>query len=120
MCRLVDLVVQPEDEPEGFNPKRHNWRRSAKVPILVINATTLNTGHNWQFTATWIGEPPSAVERKVDVARSLPRMWLRDEAPAAHTDIALEHRRRRIRVRAWRLSSRRPRRSVQGDPRASR
>ena len=38
------------------------------MPILVLNATTLNTGHNWQFTASWMGEPPTAVGEQVDAA----------------------------------------------------
>ncbi|HEV2666748.1 MAG TPA: tetratricopeptide repeat-containing protein, partial [Blastocatellia bacterium] len=57
---LNDLKIQPKDwskdGAENFNPKNHNWLRAAKVPILILNATTLNTGHNWQFTATWMGE----------------------------------------------------------------
>lgn len=55
--------------PRGEDPKFHPWRRGAdgrtandgrrhKVPTLVINATTLNTGHLFQFTASWMGEPP--------------------------------------------------------------
>jgi len=44
------------DQP--FNPSRHNWLRAHKVPSLVINATTVNTGHGWQFTPTWMGESP--------------------------------------------------------------
>lgn len=42
-----------------FSPKLENWRRGAKVPMLVLNATTLNTGRNWQFTASYMGEPQS-------------------------------------------------------------
>ena len=55
--QLPGLFVQPPDE-QNFRPKRDNWLRRAKVPMLVLNATTLNTGHNWQFTASWMGEPP--------------------------------------------------------------
>jgi predicted acylesterase/phospholipase RssA len=44
---------------DGFSPKLDNWRRSNKVPNLVLNATSLNTGRNWQFTASWMGEPLS-------------------------------------------------------------
>ena len=86
---LRSLVVQPPGAPADFNPKRHNWKRSTKVPVLVLNATTLNTGHNWQFAATWMGEPPSAVEAQVDSASRLERMWLADEVPPAHRDINL-------------------------------
>src|SRR5262249_55434424 len=56
---LTQLLVHPEGESKNFKPKYDNWRRQAKVPELVLNATTLNTGHNWQFTASWMGEPPS-------------------------------------------------------------
>jgi hypothetical protein len=44
---LDELYIQPKDEDEQFAPKHDNWRRSAKVPILILNATSLNTGHNW-------------------------------------------------------------------------
>lgn len=49
---MDELTVQPAGGPEDFRPKYENWRRAAKVPDLILNATTLNTGHNWQFTAT--------------------------------------------------------------------
>lgn len=54
------LHVLPAGEDRAFHPRRDNWRRKNKVPILVLNATTLNTGHSWQFTASWMGEPPAA------------------------------------------------------------
>lgn len=44
---------------DAFSPRADNWRRGAKVPMLVLNATTLNTGRNWQFTASFMGEPVS-------------------------------------------------------------
>jgi predicted acylesterase/phospholipase RssA len=80
---LNDLTVQPIGEVERFTPKYDNWRRAAKVPILVLNATTLNTGHNWQFTATWMGEPPSAIDTHVDGNYRLRRMYYED-APKAY------------------------------------
>jgi len=61
------------DQP--FHPARHNWLRAHKVPSLVINATTVNTGHGWQFTPTWMGESPWAVHEAADV---VPRLqWAR-------------------------------------------
>jgi predicted acylesterase/phospholipase RssA len=54
-----------------FNPSRHNWLRTDKVPVLVLNATTVNTGHAWQFTPTWMGESPWAVH---EAAESIPRL----------------------------------------------
>src|ERR671922_263111 len=34
-----------------------NAARRAPVPILLLEATTLNTGHNWRFEAMYMGEP---------------------------------------------------------------
>jgi predicted acylesterase/phospholipase RssA len=60
---------------QPFNPSRHNWLRAHKVPSLVINATTVNTGHGWQFTPMWMGESPWAVHEAADV---VPRLqWAR-------------------------------------------
>ena len=58
----------------SFNPKYDNWRRKAKVPILLLNATTVNTGHNWQFSTTWMGESPFAMQ-KIDANARLRRMY---------------------------------------------
>jgi NTE family protein len=56
------LKIQPrlEDgsQDKGFHPGKGNEGRKAKVPILLINATSLNTGHNWRFEASRMGEPP--------------------------------------------------------------
>jgi predicted acylesterase/phospholipase RssA len=86
--RMRDLRIRPADEPPGFAPKRDNWRRTHKVPILILNAATLNTGHNWQFTATWMGEPPSSQEDDVDRNPRLRRVYY-DDAPDGHGDIRL-------------------------------
>jgi len=56
---------------EDFNPAKHNWLRSDKVPMLVLNATTVNTGHAWQFTPTWMGESPWSTHPAAD---SVPRL----------------------------------------------
>src|SRR5215831_15435806 len=85
---LNELKVQPKGERERFSPKDNNWRRSAKVPILVLNATALNTGHNWQFTATWMGEPPVDINTEIDANYRLRRMYY-SEAPQGHQRIRL-------------------------------
>jgi len=75
---LNDLFINPKDQinsDTGFNPKYDNWVRSHKVPILILNATTLNTGHNWQFTASWMGEPPTYINRDIDDIDRLRRMY---------------------------------------------
>ena len=54
-----------------FSPDRHNWLRRDNVPVLVLNATTVNTGHAWQFTPDWMGESPWSVHQ---VADTVPRL----------------------------------------------
>jgi predicted acylesterase/phospholipase RssA len=79
---MTDLLMNPLEERSDshFKPKRDNWRRRCKVPILVLNASTLNTGHNWQFTASWMGEPPAVVDEEIDPTTRLRRMYY-GEAP---------------------------------------
>ena len=84
---LTDLFIVPAKE-EDFHPRRDNWRRNHKVPILILNATTLNTGHNWQFTASWMGEPPTTVDPDIDSNYRLRRMYYR-EAPEPHKRMRL-------------------------------
>ena len=33
-----------------------NWRRGAKLPELIINATALDSGLGWQITPEWMGD----------------------------------------------------------------
>lgn len=87
---LNKLDIFPEAEVEDFAPKLHNWRRTAKAPILILNATTLNTGHNWQFTTSWMGEPPSSIDVEVDTNDLFRRMYY-TEAPEEHRNIRLGH-----------------------------
>jgi NTE family protein len=55
---MSELKIHPPDEPQSFRPDEDNARRKhAKVPVLLVNATTLNTGHNWRFEAVRMGEP---------------------------------------------------------------
>ena len=61
-----------------YAPKYQNWRREAKVPILVLNAATLNTGHTWQFTASWMGEAPAGIDSEIDGNDRLRRMYYPD------------------------------------------
>lgn len=59
--QMQELKIFPKNDRNGsnFNPQDHNGTRKAKVPILVLNATSLNSGRNWQFTARTMGEPPT-------------------------------------------------------------
>jgi predicted acylesterase/phospholipase RssA len=63
-----------------FHPGRHNWLRADKVPVLVLNATTVNTGHAWQFTPTWMGESPWAVHEAADSIPRLEWSWYEPQA----------------------------------------
>ncbi len=49
-----------------FHPHHHNFELKNKVPILIINATNFNNGHNWRFTATGMGESPEMYDTTVD------------------------------------------------------
>jgi predicted acylesterase/phospholipase RssA len=75
--QMSDLKFDPPDHDLAkfgglpFNPGRHNWMRVDKVPALVLNATTVNTGHGWQFTPTWMGESPWS---SYEAADSVPRL----------------------------------------------
>ena len=84
------LTVHPPDEPPDFSPKLDNWRRSAKVPNLILNATTLNTGHSWQFGVTWMGEPPYNISSEADSAERLRSMYYW-EAPKRYQQVRLGH-----------------------------
>jgi predicted acylesterase/phospholipase RssA len=92
---LNDLMISPRTQENGdvfndkaFAPKYQNWRRDAKVPILVLNAATLNTGHTWQFTASWMGEAPAGIDSEIDGNDRLRRMYYPD-APEDHQKIRL-------------------------------
>jgi predicted acylesterase/phospholipase RssA len=82
---ISELPFRPQGAQPEFNPKSHNWKRGAKVPMLVLNATTLNTGHNWQFTATWMGEAATTIDNRIDSNDYLRRMYY-SEAPQPYRD----------------------------------
>ncbi len=54
--RMTDLRIVPKGATAEFHPKRENRGRKAKVPMLYVNATCLNTGRRWLFTTSWMGE----------------------------------------------------------------
>jgi predicted acylesterase/phospholipase RssA len=79
---LGELIIQPIDwqatQQGPFQPKFHNWRQKTKAPILVLNATTINTGHNWQFTTSFMGESPLAIDPEVDGNDRMRRLYYGD------------------------------------------
>lgn len=88
---MNDLYIQPKlNEGESFSFANDNWKRNHKVPQLVINATSVNTGHNWQFTASWMGEPPGNIQTDIDVKPRLRRMYY-EEAPERYKKFRVGH-----------------------------
>ena len=85
--RMQNLRIEPPDK-EGFHPRYNNWYRKYKVPMLILNASTLNTGHNWQFTGTWMGEPPGRINGEIDANERLRRLYL-NGAPGDYGDLNL-------------------------------
>lgn len=71
---MRELKIKPKNDPnhEQFNPSTpgHNDGRRAKVPVLLINATTLNTGHNWRFMASRMGEQPHETALADDIDKN--------------------------------------------------
>lgn len=93
---LNELKIVPQDEQgephRTFRPKDDNWRRRNKVPVMILNATTLNTGHNWQFTATYMGEPPGAIDTQIDGNYRLRRLYYdREDTPERYRQMRLGH-----------------------------
>lgn len=61
---LRDLAIVPHASLQGtgrssgqFEVRHYNRDAKYKIPVLTINATSLNTGHPWHFTGSWVGEP---------------------------------------------------------------
>lgn len=69
---LTDLLVTPVGVKPGFDVRDYNRTAAYKIPVLNINATSLNTGGRWVFTAVELGEVPSA--NPIDTIRLLPRI----------------------------------------------
>ena len=84
---MQDLIIRPSGNKD-FRPDRDNWKTENKVPILILNATTLNTGHSWQFTASWMGESPAYIDSEFDALPNLRRMYY-GEAPGKYRKIPL-------------------------------
>jgi predicted acylesterase/phospholipase RssA len=77
---MKDLLIGPKSEGprEEFNPLKVNWKRRAKVPVLLINTTSLNSGHNFHFTAKFMGEPPGLIGDEIDMNARFRRVYYED------------------------------------------
>ncbi len=79
---MRELRIEPKGEKnsQSFKPTFSNWLRRAKVPAIILNSTSLNSGHNWQFTAHTMGEPASSISGEIDVNTHY-RQRLYEDAP---------------------------------------
>ena len=67
--RMNKLFIHPKVDNKklkSFNPHFNNFEIENKVPILVINSTCLNNGHNWRFTASGMGESQYMYDTTID------------------------------------------------------
>ena len=64
--QMRELKIFPPGSRRDFHPRNDNGERQAKVPILIVNATTLNSGRNWHFTAQTMGEPATSAQDEID------------------------------------------------------
>ena len=72
---MPDLKIEPAGNTDNFKPRYMNWRRRAKVPVLLLNTTSLNTGHSWHFTASWMGESPGLVDDEIGMIGRYRRLY---------------------------------------------
>jgi NTE family protein len=90
--QLRELLIVPPGETQDFSPRRQNHTRNAPVPILLLNATSLNTGHNWRFQAVEMGEDPRSRESWVQIDKNMrllsARYW---EMTPRQSDFPLGH-----------------------------
>jgi predicted acylesterase/phospholipase RssA len=50
------LTIVPAGQEPGFDVDAFNDSSPAKLPILLLNAANLTTGHGWRFEAVYMGE----------------------------------------------------------------
>ncbi len=75
---LRDIKITP---PWCPSRDAYNAAHPYKIPMLIVNATTLNTGKNFRFTASEIGDPDLGYIRFDEVSRIVAlRRWLADRA----------------------------------------
>ena len=98
--KMSDLRITPRVESKaghsepanlGFKPAFSNWRRRAKVPVLLLNTTSLNSGHNWHYTASWMGESPGLVGQSIDINPRYRRLYYSDAPTKELQEYRLGH-----------------------------
>jgi len=67
---LRELKIAPRCDPVE-DPAAYNESHDEKLPILLLNATSLNSGHNWRFEAVRMGESLPVDEHRAEIANSV-------------------------------------------------
>lgn len=110
MIKMRDLKINPggkPTQPDEFNKTQqdspfklpffgttpNNETCTCKLPIILINATSLNSGHNWRFEASRMGEPEagSVTLKKIDKNSRFSRPEKYDDMPERPRDTKLGH-----------------------------
>ncbi|MFK5947261.1 MAG: patatin-like phospholipase family protein [Methylococcales bacterium] len=66
---MRDLLINPNKQDiSPCDKEKGNEKRINKIPVIILNATSLNSGHNWYFSARSMGEVPprNAVFKDID------------------------------------------------------
>jgi NTE family protein len=71
LIEMRELLIAPPGADGEFKPLRDNGERQARVPILLLNATSLNSGHNWRFEAVGMGEDPRSSGDWVQIDKNM-------------------------------------------------
>ena len=84
LIEMRELLVAPHGRGEGFKPLEENERRETPVPILLLNATSLNTGHSWRFEAVGMGEDPRSSDAWAQIDKNMRLRTARYDEIARH------------------------------------
>lgn len=56
---MRDLLINPDNQKiSPCDETLGNANRINKIPVLILNSTSLNSGHNWYFSGRSMGEVP--------------------------------------------------------------
>lgn len=66
---LRDLPIAPRHQK--VDPPHYNEHHDEKLPILLLNATSLNSGHNWRFEAVRMGESLPEDDRRTQIVKEV-------------------------------------------------
>jgi uncharacterized membrane protein (DUF485 family) len=72
MSELTIFPILNGTKKTEFITEFDNFELTNKIPRIIVNATLLNNGHNWQFTAEGMGENSYMYDRTVDKNTSYP------------------------------------------------